>query len=250
MTTQRSDVTIVISSYNQAAFIGEAVQSALQQNVACTVLVVDDGSNDGSAEIAEQLGAHVVRRPHRGAMETFRTCVELVETPFYCLLNGDDGLEPTYVARTRPLIDDPRVGFVYTGVLYTGAVSGTRPARAFDAGALRWGNYVHGASLTRKAAYDAVGGFDRAFVDQFEDWALWVSIANAGWIGVPVDQPLLRYRRHVGASRNPTGAWELERARWRIATRYPRFYGAGGFARLAGSSLKLALTPNPPSRDR
>lgn len=238
----RSDVTIVISSFDQAAFLGEAIEGALRQSVPCRVVVVDDGSADGSVRIAEQLGVEVLRLAHRGALETFRSAVEQVETPFYCLLNGDDAIDPEYVESTRQPLNDPRIGFVYTGVQLVGAESGTIRAHPFDREALRWANYVHGASLARKAAYDAVGGFDRAFSGHHEDWALWVSMVDAGWLGVPVDRPLLRYRRHPKGSRNPTGRWEVERTRWRLAGKHPRFYGVHGVARLAASAAKLVLT--------
>jgi glycosyltransferase involved in cell wall biosynthesis len=242
MTVYRPDVTIVISCFNQAAFIGEAARSALGQTAPCEVVVVDDGSSDGSADVAEELGARVVRFPHRGALETFRAGIALVDTPFYCLLNADDALDRTFVESTRPPLDDPRVGFVYTGVAHTGAETGTFGARPFDAKALRWGNYVHGASLTRTAAYRAVGGFDPAFRDHLEDWALWVAIVCQGWIGVPVDRPLLRYHQHAEDSRNRTTRADVERARLRIALRHPRFYGAVGIVRLAGSAARLAIT--------
>lgn len=237
-TATRPDVTILISSYNQAEFLTEAIDSALGQTVRASVIVVDDGSNDESADVAERTGVRTVRLPHRGALETFRSAVELVETPFYCLLNGDDAFEPTYVERTRPGMDDPQVGFVYTGVRYTGVRSGERTARPFDRGALRWSNYAHGASLVRKSAYDAVGGYDRGFSGHHEDWALWVAMVAAGRTGVAVDEPLLLYRQHETNSRTPRDPREYERARWRIAVRHPRFYGPLGFMRLVASSIK------------
>ena len=65
-------------------------------------MVVDDGSVDDSLQVAEALGVPCHALPHRGALATFRAGVDLVETPFYLLLNADDILEPTYVERTRP----------------------------------------------------------------------------------------------------------------------------------------------------
>ena len=238
MTTTSPDVTILISSYNQVEFLPEAIASALGQTVPSSVIVVDDGSSDGSADFAERAGVRTVRLPHRGALETFRSAVELVETPFHCLLNGDDALEPTYLERTRLAMDDPRVGFVYTGVRYTGARREIVRPRPFDSRALRWSNFAHGASLVRKSAYDSVGGYDRMFAEHSEDWALWVAMVVAGWTGARVDEALLRYRRYSSGGRDPTSAAEFERTRWRLAKRHPRFYGPAGFVRLALSSMK------------
>ncbi len=238
----RPDVTIVVTSYNQGPFIAEAVASALAQTVPCRVVVVDDGSDDDSVQTASALGVEVVSLPHGGAIAAFRAGVARVATPFYCLLNADDVFEPTYVARTRPLLADPRVGFVYTGVRYIGTQSGVVAGRPFDAGALRFGNFAHASSLVRKAAYEAVGGFDAVFADHHEDWALWAAMVSTGWLGAGVDEPLLQYRKHAAPSRNPQRIRDRESARWRIARRHPRWYGVTGFARLGASSLKLLLT--------
>lgn len=243
-----SDVTIAVTCYNQAKFVGEAIRSALAQTYACEVVVVDDGSTDGSPDIAEEMGVRVIRRPHRGALMTFRAAVDLVTTDYYSLLNGDDALEPTYVEQTRPHMEGPDVGFVYTGWKYVGSMSGVEHARAFDARSLLFGNYVHAASLTRRSAYMQVGGFDAAFTDHFEDWALWVAMVQAGWRGVPVDEPLHQYRRHSWPSRNPTSMRAFQRARLRLALRYPTAYGITGYIRLAASGARLglrAIRPGP-----
>lgn len=236
-----SDVTIAITCHNQAEFIGEAISSALAQTYPSAVFVVDDGSTDGSPDIAEGMGVKVARRPHRGALMSFRAAVDLVPTDYYCLLNGDDALEPNYVEQTRPHMQDPSVGFVYTGWRYVGSMSGVEHARPFDTRSLLFGNYVLAASLTRRSAYEQVGGFDPAFSDHLEDWALWVAMVQAGWKGVPVDGPLHRYRRHDWPSRNPTSMRAFQRARLRLALRYPTAYGITGFIRLAASGARLAL---------
>lgn len=236
------DVTIAVTCHDQVAFVAAAVRSALAQERAGRVFVVDDGSTDGSPDEAARLGVPVHRLSHRGALATFRAAVDLVDTPFYCLLNADDELEPGFVARTRPALEDPAVGFVYTGYRLMGAASGVVRVPAFDLATLRWGNYVHGASLARKAAYESVGGFDERFAGHHEDWALWVAMARVGWQGVAVDEPLLRYRRHEYASRNPSAARDVEMARWLLFRRDPGLYGAAGLLRLAASRIRLALT--------
>lgn len=240
--TAASDVTIVVSCYEQQAYIGEALQSALGQTQPAQVVMVDDGSSDGSVEVAERLGVECHALPHQGALKTFRAAVDLVQTSFYCLLNGDDVLDPRYVELTRPLMENEHVGFVYTGFEWFGAADRLVEAPPFDARSLAYGNYAHAASLVRTEAYRSVGGFDPSFADHHEDWALWVAMTQQGWIGAPVNEPLLRYRQHETGSRNRGEAAKIEEARWRLFRRYPGAYGATGFARLAASRLKLAVT--------
>jgi GT2 family glycosyltransferase len=237
-----ADVTIVVTCFDQAAYIADALRSALEQTRAVRVLMVDDGSTDESVRMARDLGVDCLELPHRGALATFRAGVERVGTPFYCLLNGDDILDPRFLERTRPAMDDPRVGFVYTGFEWFGAAHRVVEAPPFHVRTLRFGNYVHAASLVRKAAYESVGGFDERFADHHEDWALWLAMARKGWVGVPVNEPLLRYRQHEGQSRNRAETARIEDARWRLFLRDPAAYGVSGLLRLAASRVKLAVT--------
>jgi len=236
-----ADVTIIVSSYQQAATVGGAVRSALAQTYACHVLCVDDGSTDGSAEAAGLTGVEVVELPHRGALATFRAGADLVETAFFLILAGDDALEPTFLEATRRLMADPRVGFAYTGVRYVGARSGVRPAPPFDSRRLLRGNYAHGSSLTRTAAYREVGGFDPAFARTLEDWALWVAMVDAGWKGAGVRDPLLRYTIHESATRNARSLRSVYNVRWRLWRKHRRLYGLRGLAVLVASELLFPL---------
>jgi glycosyltransferase involved in cell wall biosynthesis len=59
--TQRSDVWVVIPAFNEAAVIGEVVADV--RSVFDHVVCVDDGSADGTGEIARRAGAHLVRHP-------------------------------------------------------------------------------------------------------------------------------------------------------------------------------------------
>ena len=232
-----ADVTIVVSSYQQAGSLGEAVRSAQSQSASCRVVCVDDGSTDGSAEVARGLGMDVVELEHGGALAAFRAGADLVTTDFFLILAGDDALEPTYVEATRRAMDDPRVGFAYTGVRYVGARAGVQRARLFDRRRLLRGNYAHGSSLMRTAAYRAVGGFDPAFARTLEDWALWVAMVDAGWIGAAVPEPLLRYTIHEASTRNARALRSVYDVRWQIWRRHRRLYGIRGLAVLIASEV-------------
>ena len=59
--TQHPDVWIIIPAFNEAAIIGEVVADV--RSVFDHVVCVDDGSNDGTGEIARRAGAHLVRHP-------------------------------------------------------------------------------------------------------------------------------------------------------------------------------------------
>lgn len=230
-------VSIVVVSHDQAGSVGHAVGSALGQTLRCAVIAVDDGSSDGSPDAVRSAGLEPHRFSHRGAVETFRAGADLVETPFFLKLDGDDWLEPTFVERTLPAMTDATVGFAYTAVRFHGARTGISHPPAFDRRRLLWGNYAHGSSLMRTEAYRAVGGYSWEFERALEDWALWVDMVAAGWRGQQVDEPLLNYVVRAG-SRNATDRRDFAAARWRMLRRHPHLYGATGLAHLVGAEIR------------
>jgi glycogen synthase len=248
-----TDVTVVVIAYNQASFLRAAIQSAQNQTIPVRVVVVDDGSKDDSVAIARSLGCDVEQRPHQGALATFRAAADLVQTPFFVRLDGDDFLAPTFVADTLSVMsDDPGLGFVYTGMQLFGATDHYEPALPFSPSRLRWYNYAHAASLTRTAAYRQVGGYDPEFSRGFEDWALWCAMVDVGWRGAGIDQPLLFYRQYPQGDKHAAGPQSAyadshvnpraaEEARWRIARKHLRYYGPVGWARLLISRILLRL---------
>lgn len=92
--------TVVVASYNQAQWLGDAIRSALAQTVHdIEVLVVDNGSTDGSVEIARRFESDprvtVVSNPTNEAIgRRFNQAVMLARAPFVSFLYSDDLLLP------------------------------------------------------------------------------------------------------------------------------------------------------------
>src|SRR5947209_13482266 len=85
-------VTVVVPMYNEADCIADCARSVLGQDFApLELLVVDDGSADGSAAICESLGVTVLRQDHRGrarratwAPATLAATFSCSPTPTWC----------------------------------------------------------------------------------------------------------------------------------------------------------------------
>lgn len=90
-------VTIAICNYNYERFLADAIDSALAQDYPATkVLVVDDGSTDGSREIITSYGSRVraVLKPNGGQVSAYNRALEEVDTEYVILLDADDLLYP------------------------------------------------------------------------------------------------------------------------------------------------------------
>jgi glycosyltransferase involved in cell wall biosynthesis len=97
------DVSVVIPCLNEANSIGICVEKALRAFCAAglrgEVVVADNGSTDGSIEIAEKLGAHVVRVPERGYGSALRAGIAAARGAFIVMGDADDSYDFSEVPR-------------------------------------------------------------------------------------------------------------------------------------------------------
>ena len=112
---------VVVTSYNYRAFVGTAVDSALAQRRApMQVIVVDDGSTDGTpAHLRERYGhdprVTLVCGENGGQLVAFQRGVAHARADVICFLDADDRWEPDYLERLGELYDSRRdVDFVFS----------------------------------------------------------------------------------------------------------------------------------------
>lgn len=118
-----SSVSVVIPCYNYGRFLREAVSSVLddQPGVDVRVLIIDDASPDGSAEVAREVAASDPRvdiRVHATNQGNNATCsegvLEWADGDYTVVLSADDRLTPGALGRAAELMNKhPNVGFVY-----------------------------------------------------------------------------------------------------------------------------------------
>ena len=94
-------ISIVVPVYNGARFLAECLDSlAAQDHPAIEIVVVDAGSTDGSAAVAERFGAgraptvRVLRHPHRGLGTTRNAGVDAASGDFVAFCDADDTWKP------------------------------------------------------------------------------------------------------------------------------------------------------------
>ncbi len=92
--TARTTVAVVIPSYQHARWVGEAVESALSQSrPPDEVVVVDDGSTDGTLDVLRGFGARIriLQNARGGIGSTYNMGVAAVKTDLVAFLESDDG---------------------------------------------------------------------------------------------------------------------------------------------------------------
>ena len=109
--TAATTVAVVIPSYEHARFVGEAVESALSQTrPPDDVVVVDDGSTDGTLDVLRGFGARIrVLENERGGIgSTYNKGVTAVSSDLVAFLESDDALQKTYLEETGDFLEGKR----------------------------------------------------------------------------------------------------------------------------------------------
>ena len=111
-------VSILIPCYNAERFVGEAIESALAQSWATKeVVVVDDGSTDGSLEVIRSFGDRIRYEtgPNRGGNAARNRLLEMAEGEWLQYLDADDFLLPDKIERQMLFLQEhPDVDVVYS----------------------------------------------------------------------------------------------------------------------------------------
>jgi glycosyltransferase involved in cell wall biosynthesis len=225
-------VSIVIPCYNYGPFLTDAIESALGQTFpAQDIVIVDDGSEDNSREIARRYaeipGVRIVEQANQGAIPTYNAGVRASAGQFFAILSADDRLDPYFLERTVPiLLDHPEVAYAYTAYRTFGVRQRALPALPYSARRLRLRPYIAATSLIRRTAFDQVGGFNASMRGGREDWDFYVALAEHGWKGAAVPEVLFHYRKHGSGSRNAISFRALLAARAQVYRNHRSLYRA------------------------
>ena len=206
------DVAVVIPAYNSARFLAETIASVREQTrPAAELLVVDDGSSDGSAELVEKLGVRCIRRENGGPGAARNTGVRATESPLIAFLDADDLFLPQKLERqvSHMQANDCVACGSDALLLCAGRDApgeerkngpGGVPSRLGFAELLRGNPLICSNMVVRRSAFEAVGGFDEdRDLIATEDYDLWLRLLAKGGIDY-IDEPLSVYRR---------GPWSL-----------------------------------------
>ncbi|HTH17183.1 MAG TPA: glycosyltransferase family 2 protein [Magnetospirillum sp.] len=206
-----ADVSVVMPAYNVAATVGRALASIAAQTLRPReVLVVDDGSSDGTAEAVAAMAGRMngvrlrlFRQPNQGAGAARNRALAAAEGEWIAFLDSDDEWLPAKLERSIEVTEgadlvmtshnlfgiDPQGGehFIDSQARYL-----ANPDDPYRTLFLR-GFISSSTVLVRRAAVLEAGGFDPE-LRSAQDYELWLAIlAKAGRRFLTFADPLLRY---------------------------------------------------------
>ena len=242
-------VSVVVGTYNHRAFIGETLDSVLLQTYAdLEIIVADDGSTDGTAQIVADYAARhpgrvlaVLSERNTGIASNYNRGIARVSGKYVAWMGGDDLMLPDKIRKQVALLEarPDAVGCYHDaevfetngdralgrfGDLYNGG------ARYQDGGVELWltdGFYVLPSTVMTRADATPNHGLDER-LKFTNDWLFFIEIFVQGKC-CAIDEVLGRYRRHdanVTDSRalRDTSLEEMLIFMAIVNARYPRFY--------------------------
>lgn len=227
---KRPTVAVVIPAFNCADVLGQAVQSALNQSwPPDEVVVVDDGSTDGSAEVAQSFGGRVrvLRLPNGGVARARNVGAQAASAELIAFLDGDDAFVPTRLEKLVGLLGASTAAFVWSdawrwdGTTTTKRLIPKTKLKGIDLGldAFLDDNLFSPHIVIRRSVFRGVGGFDES-LRVSEDYEFYFRTLLAGHRYAYVDEPLYLYRHSSAGLSGGSFSIPLLESQFRISSQF------------------------------
>ncbi len=257
---ERPLVTVVVPSYQHAPYVEACLRSiAAQDYAAKQVIVVDDGSTDGTAEIVERVGGELglewVRAPHRGLMLTLQDLLSRAKGKYYVSSGSDDVMVPGRLTRQVEYLEAHPQTVACSGqalALYDdGRLEPMRqylrgiPEVSFEDLFLARRELHTVSVMWRRQEFLDAGGYDME--QSVEDLPIWLRLTHRYGPVAVLPDVFTHYRIHAGNLHDQTdrvySAFVGALSRYQDHPLYPKavaVWKAGWFSELAQSNRREA----------
>ena len=219
-------ISVIVPVFNGAGYLRDSIGSAVAQTMLpAEIIIVDDGSSDSSRALVESIETPFVKRLLRqnncGQSAARNLAASVATGTYLAFLDHDDIWYPRHLERlVAPLEANPDLGWAYSDIdemdhdgriVHIGLLRTLNPHAEHPKSSIY--NMLAGdmfifpsAAVVRRSAFLAVGGFDER-LSGYEDDDLFLRMFRVGWQNTFVDQPLVRYRRHLTSSAFSNRMW-------------------------------------------
>jgi len=209
----KPSIAAVIGAYQAERYIAETLESILgQTHPPDEVIVVDDGSTDGTARELERFSEsiRVVRQDNAGCAAAFNTAFREASCDYVAECGADDIWEPDKLERQfQALTKHPEIDIVFSAARVFGNTDGCwgmpteedpnvgiMDPRRFARTMYRSNPVCPSTTLTRRSLYERLGPFAVREEMATEDYDYWMRALQAGAVYYYDSEMLVRYRRH------------------------------------------------------
>ncbi len=191
-------ISVIIPSFGQAQYLAECIESVLDQTLAAKeIIVIDDGSTDGSLAIAKSYEPRVkvVSQINKGLASARNTGIMNAVGDYLLMLDADDMLYPNCIERLTKEMDDTQAdiiapSFKTFGLSNEVVILEKNPTLEMFKTGNRFGYFC----AIKKSVLLEVGGYSPRMTFGWEDYALWFDLLKRGKTFSVIQEALVLYR--------------------------------------------------------
>ncbi len=204
---KKGAVSFLITNYNYSSYIEECIRSVFKlkgTHFDISIIIVDDGSTDGSKEKLEYLKSTyqfdtIYMDENKGKINALNKTIPLLSTEFAVILDSDDVLCSNFLEEMMMvIIRNPNIDFVYSDCYLIddlGNNLGKGKSRAFDKDLVQEASYIPECAITRTNLLMEVLPLDERIKVSTKHHK-WRKLVEIGAVGLHIAAPLFKYRMH------------------------------------------------------
>jgi hypothetical protein len=222
-------LSIIIPCYNDAAFIEQAVASALQQTYKNTeIIIVDDGSNAETKAILKTLAPQLqlITQENKGQSAARNCGVKAASGAYILVLDSDDYVEHQFCEMAVKLINTENVALVTCNALIHSELKDDcifQPKGGELSDFLFANQALGNCALFRKEDWLQIGGYDETMRQGWEDWEFYIRLMQLGGRCEVIPEVLFHYRKRENTTTDKANNQKYELYKY-IFTKHKDLY--------------------------
>lgn len=200
-TSSNKLVSVVIPAYNYGRYIGECIDSVLNQTYKnIEIIVVDDESTDNTKDVCEQYPTvKYIWQKNKGLSGARNTGITQAKGEYITCLDADDKLLPGAVEEHVGLMEDDMVVAQCALMEFGERHVVMTPTKDTSLERVMQSNTIYCNAMFSKRMWELSGGYDESTIMRlgYEDWEFWIQLLALGCRVRTSDMIALRYRAHA-----------------------------------------------------
>jgi hypothetical protein len=194
-------ISIIIPCYNDAQYIEQSVNSALNQTYPNKeVIVVDDGSNDETKAVLKKLESQITKlitQENKGQSTARNVGIKEAKGDYILVLDSDDFFEPSFCVKAITLFmknNDAKIITCYANRIFENKK--TNVFKPFGGQIMDFllNNCSIGNAIFKKIDWKKINGYDQMMIKGFEDWEFYIRLLKYDGSAYVIPEPLFNYR--------------------------------------------------------
>ena len=199
-------VSVVIPVFNSEKYVEATIDSIVASTyINIEIIIVDDGSIDGSADICTRKAKgdariKVIQMDNSGPSHARNTGITFANGKYILPVDSDDLIHETYIEKAVNIMENnSNMGIVYCKGKLFDAMNCEWDLLEYSLTNMLLSNCIFATALFRREDWVAVGGYSEDMRWGIEDYDFWLSIISLGRDVYRIPEILFYYRKHPGS---------------------------------------------------